>query len=381
MCRWFAYISASEPCLLEDVLITPAHALSKQVHEHFLPMLLSNDPSVHAGHTTQAEITTRNRLFNVDGFGVAWYTPTLTEYSPPIPGTTKPSLHPALYKSIQPPLHDFVFRSLCANTSTTVLLSHIRATSGSIVAPQNNHPFIFGIHSIMHNGYISSFALVKRSICAAMSQEAYAHIQGGTDTEHFAALFMTNLCPSSSNPHTLNPYSGEESEAAFPAEWEQYHSAQEMQSALQKTITQIIDIQKSELGSETEPNDLNICITDGRSLVACRFRNHATEQPPSLYWSDRAGVTLNRQFPDHPDGSNGPHGSGHGKSANGKSAAEGAEGHNPHAKRDAEEHGKHAIIASEPTTYKQREWALIEKNHTISVGPDGNVEFGELKVE
>lgn len=55
------------------ILVAPAHALSKQVHEHYLPKLLSHDPSAHAGPTTEAEITTRNRLFNVDGFGmVVW---------------------------------------------------------------------------------------------------------------------------------------------------------------------------------------------------------------------------------------------------------------------------------------------------------------------
>ncbi|TAQ89528.1 hypothetical protein B7494_g2186 [Chlorociboria aeruginascens] len=378
MCRWFAYISATEPCLLEDVLVTPTHALSKQVHEHYLPKLLSHDPSAHAEPTSQAEITTRNRLFNVDGFGMAWYTPVLSTFSPPSTSTTKPDLHPALYKSIQPPLHDSNFRSLCANTSSPVLLAHIRAATATAITPTNNHPFTFGIHTIMHNGYISSFALIKRALCDTMSQEAYSHIQGGTDTEHFAALLMTNLCPASKSP-TPNPYSGEGSEASFPAAWEQYHSVEQMHTALVRTINTVISIQSSKLGPKAEPNDLNIAITDGRSLIACRYRNSATEQPPSLYYSTTAGVTLNRQFPDHPDGPKGPQGSGKGKSA-GKTAAEGAEGHNPHARRDAEDHGRHVIIASEPTTYKEREWTLIEKNRIVLVGPEGNVRVKEIGV-
>jgi glutamine amidotransferase len=119
-----------------------------------------------------------------------------------------------------------------------------------------------------------------------------------------------------------------------------------MLSALEQTIATIISIQVSVLGASAQPNDLNIAVTDGRDLVACRFRNHVTEQPPSLYFSTTAGVTLNRQFPDHPDGKQGPHGSGNGKSANGKQAAEGAEGHNPHAKRNAGDHGKHFVRSS-----------------------------------
>jgi glutamine amidotransferase len=304
---------------------------------------------------------------------MAWYSPDLSTFSPP--SSTKPTLHPALYKSIQPPLHDSNFRSLCANTSSPVLLALIRAATATAITPTNNHPFTFGIHTIMHNGYISSFALIKRALCAAMSQETFAHIQGGTDTEHFAALLMTNLCPPSA-PHNPNPYSGEESEASFPAAWEHYHSVEEMNAALVQTISTIIEIQKSELGAKAEPNDLNICVTDGRSLVACRYRNHAIEQPPSLYYSTTAGVTLNRQFPDHPDGAKGPHGKGFG---NGKKAAEGAEGHNPHARRDAGDHGKHVIVASEPTTYKEREWALIEKSRVVLVGPDGTVTVEEIE--
>ena len=91
-------------------------------------------------------------------------------------------------------------------------------------------------------------------------------------------------------------------------------------------------------------------------------------------------MTLNRQFPDHPDGAKGPHGSGNGKSANGKKAAKGALGHNPHASRDAAEHGKHFIVASEPTTYKDEEWTLIEKNRVVFVDKNGKFDLEELGI-
>ena len=309
---------------------------------------------------------------------MAWYSNTLTTFSPiqHESHTKRPILHPALYKNIQPPLHDSNFRSICSNTSSKVVFAHVRAATATAITPTNNHPFTFGIHTIMHNGYISDFAKVKRKMCEAMSQEAYGHIQGSTDTEHFAALLMTYLCPTQTTT-TPNPYSGEEGEGAFPASWEEYHTPQQMKEALFKTITTIITLQTSTLGSKAQPNDLNIAVTDGRNLVACRFRNHATEQPPSLYYSTTAGVTLNRQYPDHPDGVKGPHGKGHGKSANGKEAAKGAEGHNPHASRNAGEHGEHFIVASEPTTYKDAEWTLIEKNRVLLVG-NGKLEGVEL---
>lgn len=42
---WFAYISPTEPCLLEDVLVTPKHSLANQVHEHYLPRVCLSPPS------------------------------------------------------------------------------------------------------------------------------------------------------------------------------------------------------------------------------------------------------------------------------------------------------------------------------------------------
>lgn len=231
----------------------------------------------------------------------------------------------------------------------------------------------------MHNGYISDFAKVKRKLCEGMAQEAYDHIQGGTDTEHLAALLMTFLCPSKEETTSSNTNASSETDPSIPASWEGHHSPAQIVSALRKTISTIISTQRSLLGSNAQPNDLNIAVTDGLSFVACRFRNHATEQPPSLYYSDTAGVTLNRQFPDHPDGAKGPHGSGNGKSVNGKKAAKGALGHNPHASRDASEHGKHFIVASEPTTYKDAEWTLIEKNRVVFVDANGKSGIEELR--
>lgn len=67
MCRWFAYLSTTEPCLLEDVLILPDHAIAKQVHDRFLPYLFHYDPG-----TTKEEISLRNSPFNLDGLGVVW---------------------------------------------------------------------------------------------------------------------------------------------------------------------------------------------------------------------------------------------------------------------------------------------------------------------
>jgi glutamine amidotransferase len=73
-----------------------------------------------------------------------------------------------------------------------------------------------------------------------------------------------------------------------------------------------------------------------------------------------AGTTLNRKYPDHPDGAK-----------------------NPRASKPAKEHGSHIIVASEPTTYKMQDWHLVPKNHAVVVHSDGEfkVEAIELKPE
>ncbi|EXJ96383.1 hypothetical protein A1O1_01509 [Capronia coronata CBS 617.96] len=327
MCRWFAYLSPDEECLLEDVLITPEHGLAKQVHDHYLPKLFSHVPGEE---TSSQEITLRNRLFNVDGFGMTWYTPTRGAFVKPITGT-----RPVVYKHSQPPNNDANFHSICANTATTAIFAHIRAATGTSVATINNHPFVFGRHTIMHNGLIAHFADVRRPMLDLIEKSAYENIQGTTDSEHLAALYMTYL--------TKSVGGGSDS-------WERQYSPEEMCHALVAAFRAVIDLQQKVLGPENvQACSLNVCCTDGDQMVAVRLRNHAIEQPPSLYWSATAGVTLNQKYPDLPSG-----------------AA------NPNATKDASEHGKHVIIASEPTTYKVQEWSLIEKNHAVLVDSKGD---------
>jgi glutamine amidotransferase len=310
-----------------------------------------------------------------------------------------PVLHAALYKTIQPPINDANFRSISSATSTTCVLAHIRASSGSPVVSVNNHPFTFGRHAIMHNGFIASFHAIARQMANLMSDAAYAHIGGSTDTEHLAALYMTYLTSGiSSTPDTL-PW-------GFGGAWERQYTTLEMLTALRRTVNTVIDLQNA-LGDKIEPNDLNVCVTDGQQLVAIRFRNHPTEQPPSLYYSTTAGATFNRKYPDHPDGANGPFGPaggsvevamgqgrgydapGHDPSACkhrgeyeftkvGQGSGGKAPGRNPYAYKRPEEHGRHVIVASEPMTYNEREWTLIKKNHVVMVSGDDQVVVQEF---
>jgi len=329
MCRWFVYISPEEPCLLSDVLINPVNALSKQCSEHYLPGLLPQNDDKDLDDATDALLKMRNSLLNMDGLGIAWYTDTTSHYSNSVSGP-----RPALYKSQSPPFNDFNFRSLCENTETKCLFAHIRATSGSVVTQVNCHPFVFGRHVFMHNGAISTFSNVRRDMTDLFAFDAYCNVLGSTDSEHAAALYITNL-----------------TSGGGKASWQEQYPLDDMFKALVKTVVQIMELQRKNVGENATPNSLNFCVSDGAKMVAIRFRNHVTQQPPSLYWSEFAGRTLNRKYP----------GSADAQDVVNEEAILGEE----------DRIGKHTIVASEPTTYDENEWRLIGKNHALLVDEKG----------
>ncbi|KAK7050829.1 hypothetical protein VNI00_004940 [Paramarasmius palmivorus] len=257
MCRWFAYISDKEACLLEDVLIRPTHSIVKQVEDHYLPKLFHHVDK-ESDKEQRLDIRARNLYFN-------------------------------------------------------------------------GHPFAFGRHIFMHNGGIAEFERIRRDICSKLSPKAYQNIHGTTDTEHLAALYFTHL--------------GDD--------WDAQYSLEDMKKALELAIVDVLLLQ-SQLPDATTPlapSSLNICTTDGHQLLAFRYRNSEDEQPPSLYLSTTAGVTLNRKFPGHPDFKK--------QEEVPEVHAAGLKGTNT-LQRDV--HGDHVIIASEPTTRDEDEWELIGKN-------------------
>jgi glutamine amidotransferase len=249
---------------------------------------------------------------------------------------------PALYKSQSPPINDFNFKSLCENTETHCVFAHIRASSGSVVSQVNSHPFVFGRHVFMHNGVISNFSTIRRDLTDLLSFDAYCNIFGSTDSEHAAALYITNL-----------------TNHGDKSTWEKPYPLEAMFAAMRKTVHQILQLQHDKSGASNTPNSLNFCTTDGAKLLAIRFRNHATQQPPSLYWSEFAGRTLNTKYSGHPDGK---------------------ELVNEEAVLDKGERiGKHTIVTSEPTTYDENEWHLIKANHALLVDEEG--EEKEVEIE
>lgn len=188
--------------------------------------------------------------------------------------------------------------------------------------------------SFMHNGTAANFIDIRRQLCGLLDRDSFANVIGSSDSEHMAALYMSILTRKEGRPS-----------------WEKAYPLENMLTALFEMVGTVIDLQKEALDKDARPSSLNFAVTDGEKLICVRFRNSKTQQPPSLYWSTTAGQTLNRKYPDDPQGNK-----------------------SPGATKDAEGHGKHIIVASEPTTYKDKEWHLIDRNCYVAVGKSGEVE-------
>lgn len=337
MCRWFAYIG-EEPTLLEDVLIKPKHSIVKQIDAHFLPNLHATyDPHLGKNKFVSGVASDEhgpNHFTNIDGFGVGYYTGVSAEFNDDNVN------RPCVYRNIRPPLNDLNLVSLCAHTATKCVFAHIRAgTSMSPTVEINNHPFVFGRYMFMHNGVVANFSNIKVALLQKLSKNAYANVFGTTDTEHVAALFFTHL--------------GDDWDTVMPLE--------KLKTTMIKTLQDVLALVQENVNGKEEtlpPSSLNFALTDGCQLLAIRFISKEELEPPSLYYSTTAGPTLNRKFPDHPDG----------KEVRRKSI------------RATNEHGKHVIVASEPNTYKEDDWNLIPPNSFVLIDKDLNVATDKIQL-
>ena len=221
MCRFALYVG---PAITVDSLTTrPAHSILKQ--------------SLHAEE--------REDPTNGDGFGIGWYVP---EIGP----------EPALYRSPAPAWNDPNLLHISRVAMSSCILAHVRAASpGTPVSLVNCHPFASGPFAFMHNGSIGGFARIRRRLETGLSEEAYAGIQGSTDSELAFALF-------------LDAYARVGAEDA----------TERMVGALTETVAKI-EWTADDAGVE-EPSYLNFAVTDGRRALVMRYAT-PPKVPASLW--------------------------------------------------------------------------------------------------
>jgi len=177
----------------------------------------------------------------------------------------------------------------------------------------------------MHNGGIIGFDKVCRKIRNLVHDQIYNGILGKTDSETLFALIMTNLTKPDDDLSTIHV------------------EPRQIVAAIELAMKQVHEIQL-ECNVTNPESSYNIVMTDGETLVVCRFRTHPTEESPSLYYTygtdfhyDREKDQLRLVLSEHLDDPN---------------------------------KAESVIIASEPLTHNHWEWKLIPNNCMLIVYRD-----------
>jgi glutamine amidotransferase len=163
MCRWLAY--SGPEIYLEDLIIKPSRSLlvqSRFARENYVENI--------QGLPDGAFPT------NGDGFGVAWY------------GERD---QPGLYRDLRPAWSDRNLVNLAEQIKSGLFFAHLRAAYHGLVQRTNSHPFRHGRWTFQHNGEISGFEEIRRSLQMAVAPELFKSIQGTTDSETAFFLALT----------------------------------------------------------------------------------------------------------------------------------------------------------------------------------------------
>lgn len=234
---------------------------------------------------------------NADGFGIAWYVPDVS----PIP---------AIYKEITPAWSNQNLKQISRVTKSHCILAHVRAASTGAVTQTNCHPFSYRNLSFMHNGTIAYFAIIKRKMMAAVSQRSFDMIQGSTDSELMFAMFITNyekLLGVSAKPSAPDlPYEAEDNTRLLAEAMKQtilqvhrFVLDYEEEAGTSDTSVHANDhVEATATGQDGEEDGdgaslpvtkmvsrVNLCVTDGTSVIVSRYTTGTVDSAHTLYWS------------------------------------------------------------------------------------------------
>jgi glutamine amidotransferase len=190
-----------------------------------------------------------NTFLNLAGFGMhAWD-----------PVSHRPD-EPFVYRTTTLPSFDRNLKFLSDKIAPTCLVAHVRGVTYSdeaIVADTNLHPFRFpeARVSLAHNGHLRQFVKMRYSLLDHVRPELAQRIEGTTDSEWIYALILSQL----DDPYDV-PETRELADATAAA-------------------LRILRKVRAEHGIDTS-SPVNLCITNGRAMVATRFSFDYGWYPP-----------------------------------------------------------------------------------------------------
>lgn len=188
----------------------------------------------------------REEPLNGDGFGVVWYTA---------------DGRPGRLRSVAPAWSNSNLLSLAGVVESSCILAHVRAaTQVRAVSEANCHPFVSGRYAFMHNGDLGGFELLRRPLLERLSDDAFAGLEGQTDSEHLFALTLDHLRGRGDD-----------------------ESAESLARALRGALSEALELSRKH--APDEPSTLNLVLSDGAVAVASRFTTDEDEDGETLHWS------------------------------------------------------------------------------------------------
>lgn len=241
---------SDEAVLLADILLRPRMSL---VHQSYAARERRALPQ-----GVSPSMAYQQPCLNADGFGVGWY----AQQAP----------LPCVFTSLKPAWNDPNLRNLSDEVRSPLIFAHIRAAGpSSSVNESACHPFKAGRFLFAHNGLVGNFAQIRRQLLANLNEYAF-----GVTLEHACidsvvafGIFLTEL--------------GVTSDEDAMAE----RTADSLCGALSRTVLRLTQA-AAEFGPEESL--LNLMVTDGQRIVACRYGTAPAEGDTET--TEALGATL-----------------------------------------------------------------------------------------
>ncbi len=221
MCRLYAHIAA-RPLPLAGMLLDAPHSLVTQ------------------------SCGDRRGEKHRDGWGIGYY----QDGQPQV--IRRPTAAP----------EDNEFSAAARQVSSPVAVAHVRQASVGDLCVANAHPFTFGPWIFMHNGTVTGFDKLRSGLVEETDADLRRQVAGTTDSEQVFFWLLSRL-----------HQTGQAAEAP----------CRDVTLVMREMARGIHTLaERSAATQPAEPTRLNFVLTDGRVLVASRWRH-------SLYWTNHAG--------------------------------------------------------------------------------------------
>lgn len=169
---------------------------------------------------------------------------------------------PRVQRRARAAFEDLHFGLTASRSYARTVVAHVRQATVGPLAPENTQPFMHGRWVFAHNGTLRAIDSLRPEIDAETDADLLDDRAGETDSEAVFFWLLSRM-----------------REAGVDA-----NGPDEIDSLSRVVGAGVVELsERSAAAGEAKPTRLNVILTDGRVLLASRWRH-------SLYWVPRHGV-------------------------------------------------------------------------------------------